>query len=441
MMEGALSLMQMAKVSAALARLDRARLPFISVLTDPTTGGVTASFAMLGDLNIAEPKALIGFAGPRVIEQTIRQKLPEGFQRSEFLLEHGMLDLVVDRRDMKAIVARALRFMGAEPAPAEPAAGRRSAPRAGTQRTLTRCDLLDRLFALETFGIKLGLDNITRLCDGARPSRAQLHHAARRRHQRQGLGHGDGRMRRCVAAGIRTGALHLAAPASTSTERFVIGDGPVDDGRRSRPSATDVLDLRRSPARRRHAAACTPTFFEATTAIAFELFRRAGVEVAVIEVGLGGRFDATNVIAPVAGAITTIAFDHQQHLGHTLAQIAFEKAGIIKPGMTVVAGRIAAGCHAGHPQREPSIAGRRSRDGGDCDAAWKCRMARARHGGDAAGRLRPAARWPCAASTRRQRASSPSVCSRRRRRRASRSIARAIDARARRRASGRRGWN
>jgi acetyl-CoA carboxylase carboxyl transferase subunit beta len=117
MMEGALSLMQMAKVSAALARLDRARVPFISVLTDPTTGGVTASFAMLGDLNIAEPRALIGFAGPRVIEQTIRQKLPEGFQRSEFLLEHGMLDLVVDRRDMKTTIGRALRFMGAAPVP------------------------------------------------------------------------------------------------------------------------------------------------------------------------------------------------------------------------------------------------------------------------------------------------------------------------------------
>ena len=119
MMEGALSLMQMAKVSAALAKLDRARLPFISILTDPTTGGVTASFAMLGDLNIAEPKALIGFAGPRVIEQTIRQKLPEGFQRSEFLLEHGMLDLIVDRRELKATLARALRFMGAQIAPAE----------------------------------------------------------------------------------------------------------------------------------------------------------------------------------------------------------------------------------------------------------------------------------------------------------------------------------
>jgi acetyl-CoA carboxylase carboxyl transferase subunit beta len=120
MMEGALSLMQMAKVSAALARLDRARLPFVSILTDPTTGGVTASFAMLGDLNIAEPKALIGFAGPRVIEQTIRQKLPPGFQRSEFLVEHGMLDLIVDRREMKTVLARVLRFMGALPAPLAP---------------------------------------------------------------------------------------------------------------------------------------------------------------------------------------------------------------------------------------------------------------------------------------------------------------------------------
>ena len=120
MMEGALSLMQMAKICAVLARLDRARIPYISVLTDPTTGGVTASFAMLGDLNVAEPKALIGFAGPRVIEQTIRQKLPQGFQRSEFLLEHGMVDLVVDRRELKATLARALRFMGATPVAASP---------------------------------------------------------------------------------------------------------------------------------------------------------------------------------------------------------------------------------------------------------------------------------------------------------------------------------
>ena len=108
MMEGTISLMQLAKVSAALARLDEEKLPYISVLTDPTTGGVTASFAMLGDLNIAEPGALIGFAGPRVIEQTIRQKLPEGFQRSEFLLEHGFLDAVVHRKDMKGFISSAL---------------------------------------------------------------------------------------------------------------------------------------------------------------------------------------------------------------------------------------------------------------------------------------------------------------------------------------------
>jgi acetyl-CoA carboxylase carboxyl transferase subunit beta len=125
MMEGALSLMQMAKISAALGRMDRAGVPYVSLLTDPTTGGVTASFAMLGDVNIAEPKALIGFAGPRVIEQTIRQKLPDGFQRSEFLIEKGFLDAIVDRRDLRTFLGRVLRaFTGrraARPAPPVPA--------------------------------------------------------------------------------------------------------------------------------------------------------------------------------------------------------------------------------------------------------------------------------------------------------------------------------
>ena len=111
MQEGILSLMQMAKISAALGRLSEGKIPYISVMTDPTTGGVTASYAMLGDLNIAEPNALIGFAGPRVIEQTIRQTLPEGFQRSEFLLEHGMLDLIVERSEMKATLGRCLRLL------------------------------------------------------------------------------------------------------------------------------------------------------------------------------------------------------------------------------------------------------------------------------------------------------------------------------------------
>ena len=113
MMEGIASLMQLAKISAGLARLDDAKIPYISLMTDPTTGGVTASFAMLGDLNIAEPGALIGFAGPRVIEQTIRQKLPEGFQRSEFLLQHGFLDAVVPRKDLKAYLAQGLSWMAA----------------------------------------------------------------------------------------------------------------------------------------------------------------------------------------------------------------------------------------------------------------------------------------------------------------------------------------
>jgi len=120
MQEGALSLMQMAKISSTLAQLDEARLPYISILTDPTTGGVTASYAMLGDLNIAEPRALIGFAGPRVIEQTIRQTLPDGFQRSEFLLEHGMLDIIVGRAEMREQLITCLRLL-MDPVAAEPA--------------------------------------------------------------------------------------------------------------------------------------------------------------------------------------------------------------------------------------------------------------------------------------------------------------------------------
>jgi acetyl-CoA carboxylase carboxyl transferase subunit beta len=124
MMEGILSLMQMAKTSTVLAQLHEEGIPFVSILTNPTTGGVTASYAMLGDAILAEPGALVGFAGPRVIEQTIKQELPDGFQRSEFLLQHGMLDAIVDRREMKATIARLLRHMLALPAPAAPANGR-----------------------------------------------------------------------------------------------------------------------------------------------------------------------------------------------------------------------------------------------------------------------------------------------------------------------------
>jgi acetyl-CoA carboxylase carboxyl transferase subunit beta len=122
MQEALFSLLQMAKTSAALTELSAAGLPFISVMTDPTTGGVSASLAMLGDLNVAEPRALIGFAGPRVIEQTVREKLPEGFQRSEFLLEHGVIDLIIDRRDMRPRLAQLLRMLLRQPPAAAPVA-------------------------------------------------------------------------------------------------------------------------------------------------------------------------------------------------------------------------------------------------------------------------------------------------------------------------------
>ena len=196
--------------------------------------------------------------------------------------------------------------------------------------------MLDRLFALETFGIKLGLDNISRLC-------AALDHPERRFATIHVAGtNGKGSVTAMVhaalvAAGIRA-ARYTSPHLMSLAERFVIGDRPVPDDMLEEVG-TDVLALAEA-LRDRGILSVTPTFFEVTTAIGFELFRRAGVEVAVIEVGLGGRFDATNVVQPIAGAITTIAFDHQQHLGNTLAQIAFEKAGIIKPGMTVVAGAL-----------------------------------------------------------------------------------------------------
>jgi acetyl-CoA carboxylase carboxyl transferase subunit beta len=138
MQEGAISLMQMAKISSALARLDEAKIPYISILTDPTTGGVTASFAMLGDLNIAEPKALIGFAGPRVIEQTIRQPLPAGFQRSEYLLQHGMLDMIIERGVMKDTLTKVLRFFMEPSVAAETEAPSAAAVPLAEERGVTR---------------------------------------------------------------------------------------------------------------------------------------------------------------------------------------------------------------------------------------------------------------------------------------------------------------
>lgn len=196
--------------------------------------------------------------------------------------------------------------------------------------------LFDRLFALETFGIKLGLDNITSLCAGlGHPecSFTSLHVAGT---------NGKGSVTAMVHAALRAEGVHAARYTSPHlaelNERFVIGDRPVETA--ALESAVDEVLACADRLRAGGVLPVQPTFFEATTAAAFELFRRAKIEVAVIEVGLGGRFDATNVISPAAGAITTIDFDHQQHLGHTLDSIAFEKAGIVKPGMTVVLGAL-----------------------------------------------------------------------------------------------------
>ncbi len=192
----------------------------------------------------------------------------------------------------------------------------------------------ERLLGLENFGIKLGLENISRLCEAlGSPERtfASLHVAGT---------NGKGSVTSMVHAALRAGGVHAARYTSphlsSLTERFVIGDAPVDPDTLDAVT-TAVLD-RADRLLATGGLSVPPTFFEATTAIGFELFRRAGVAAAVIEVGLGGRFDATNVITPVAGAITTIGRDHQQHLGSTRADIAFEKAGIIKAGMPVIAG-------------------------------------------------------------------------------------------------------
>jgi len=196
--------------------------------------------------------------------------------------------------------------------------------------------ILDRLFALETFGIKLGLDNIARLSEA-------LGHPHRRFRTLHVAGtNGKGSVSAMVHAALRAAGIHAGRYTSPHlsdlSERFVLDDGPVDP---ARLEAT-VADVLACVDRLRATGALTvePTFFEVTTAVAFELFARGGMEVGVVEVGLGGRFDATNIVTPVAGAITTIDFDHQQHLGRTLSEIAFEKAGIIKPGMALVMGAL-----------------------------------------------------------------------------------------------------
>ena len=294
---------------------------------------------MLGDLNIAEPGALIGFAGPRVIEQTIRQKLPEGFQRSEFLLEHGMLDLIVDRREMKSAIARALRFMGQHPV--EAADSRRKLAVAeplgtGTENSWTRsvrstCSR-SRSSASSSASRTSGRSRAA-LGEPQRSSRpfSSPARTAKGRSPRWSTA-------RCAPSGLKVGR-YTSPHLVRLEERFAIDGAPVDTA----VLAGLIEEMRRliDELLAKGSLESPPTFFEVTTAIAFELFRRARVDVAVLEVGLGGRLDSTNIAQPIAAAITSIDFDHEQYLGNTLAAIAAEKAGVIRRDIPVVVGPVA----------------------------------------------------------------------------------------------------
>ena len=331
MQEGILSLMQMGKVSAALARLAAARIPYVSVLTDPTTGGVTASFAMLGDVNVAEPKALIGFAGPRVIEQTIRQTLPEGFQRSRVpagpRLRRPRRPAARDARDARARAAAApdgsdgdedsdsdsdflRRLMGR---------GLSAASRVGLAwlEALGPQNIRPGLWRTRALLSLLGNPESLFLFDPHRRNeRERLH---RRFHLRD-----PHRRRRAVRA------LHVAAPRVRHGARAAFTTAT------SRPPRSTPRSRSSPPFPRR--ATASPTYFEAMTVAAFELFRRARVHVAVVEVGIGGRLDATNVLEPDVSVVTNVAADHLDVLGPTLEDVAREKAGIFRQGQPALVG-------------------------------------------------------------------------------------------------------
>ncbi len=319
MMEGTLSLMQLAKVSAALAQLDEVRVPYISVLTDPTTGGVTASYAMLGDLNIAEPGALIGFAGPRVIEQTIRQKLPEGFQRAEFLLEHGFLDAVVHRKELKSYIATALdSFLWP------------SASHMNYNESVRYLLTLGRELASpqQARATKFDLHNIRAMSERmGHPERAypSVHIAGT-----NGKGSTAAMLASiCRAAGLRCG-LYTSPHLLRINERIRVDGEEISDEQFAETFTrvqTIIEELLASGALAAH-----PTYFECVTAMAFDFFARAQVEIAVIEVGMGGRLDSTNVIIPEVAVITQIDFDHENFLGHSIEEIAGGESGDYQAG-------------------------------------------------------------------------------------------------------------
>ena len=331
MQEGILSLMQMPRTTIAVQQVREAGLPYIVVLADPTTGGVSASFAMLGDIALAEPGSIIGFAGARVIEETIREKLPEGFQRAEYLLEHGMIDMVVPRHELAAKLGLIIDLLrrkspGADIVPIKSDASPPNRIRMAqmTDRPTRRTDaVLDRLTALHPKLIDLGLERTERLLTAlGNPERALppvIHVAGT---------NGKGSTVAFMAAIARAAGLRVHAYTSPHLvrfhERIALDGAPIDEN--------DLLAVLEEC---EDANAGNPvTFFEITTAAAFLAFSRTPADLLLLETGLGGRFDSTNVIdRPAVTAITPVSMDHMSFLGDTVAEIAFEKAGILKPGV------------------------------------------------------------------------------------------------------------
>ena len=328
MQEGILSLMQMPRTTVGVDMLREAGLPYIVVLTDPTTGGVSASYAMLGDVQIAEPGALIGFSGPRVIEQTIRERLPDGFQRAEYLLDHGMIDMIVHRHQLKPTLSRLLQLMLKRPA-SRPALtngqlngqangpDEQSGPRAGhsLQPTLGMNQLpapseavLERLLKLHPKRIDLVLERIERLLAAlGHPERKlpPVFHIA----GTNGKGSVCAYLRAIMEANGKRVHVYTSPHLVHFHERVRLAGKLISEDE----LAATLLECERAN------AAAPITFFEITTAAAILAFSRVPADATILEVGLGGRFDATNVIArPRVTCFTPVALDHQEFLGSDL---------------------------------------------------------------------------------------------------------------------------
>ena len=344
MQEGILSLMQLPRTTVAVEMLHEARLPYIVVLTNPTTGGVSASYAMLGDVHIAEPGALICFAGPRVIEQTIREKLPEGFQRAEYLEEHGMVDMVVPRTQLRETIGRLVTTMTGAPAYEEPPVpapvrrsrwGRSAKPLSETAlkgETRSRAEaLIEELSTLHPKGYDLSLGRIRRLLE-------RLDHPERRLPPVVHVAgtNGKGSTIAFLRAILEAGGLSVHAHTSPHLvrwhERYRLGQKGGGEIVEDAVLAEAIARVARANGGE------AITVFEILTAVAFVLFADAPADMALIEVGLGGRFDATNVVDKALAIITPVGLDHMAHLGDTTGKIAFEKAGILRAGVPLVLG-------------------------------------------------------------------------------------------------------